>query len=152
MAPPRDHTGPQMDKYSLPEKKCFLLTTEISGGNQTLADHQLRVNDPPTWLNVKATIYHRLCICHCNLIHRPHLKLSDDSQISILQYIFKISVFHVQGSTEMLLKHLSIIGFGKYAQLLYKLSISFDYYTMFVGFQFLDQGLNPGPSSESAES
>ena len=33
MAPPRDHTGPQMDKYSLPEKKCFLLTTEISGGN-----------------------------------------------------------------------------------------------------------------------
>ena len=33
MAPPRHHTGPQMDKYSLSEKKCFLLTTEISGGN-----------------------------------------------------------------------------------------------------------------------
>ena len=54
--------------------------------------------------------------------------------MSILQHVFKISVFHVQGSTEMLLKHLSIIEFGKYAQLLYKLSISFDYYTMFVGF------------------
>ena len=53
--------------------------------------------------------------------------------MSILQHIFKISVFHVQGSTEMLSKHLSTFGFGKYAQLIYKLSISFDYYTMLVG-------------------
>ena len=66
-------------------------------------------------------------------MHRAHLKLSDDSQISILQYIFKISVFHVQDSTEMLSKHLSTFGFGKYAQLIYKLSISFDYYAMLVG-------------------
>jgi len=33
MAPPRDHTGPQMEKCSFPEKECFLLTTKISGGN-----------------------------------------------------------------------------------------------------------------------
>ena len=49
----------------------------------------------------------------------------------------------MQGSTEMLSKHLSAFGFGKYAQLTYKLSISFDYYTMLAGSQFLDQGLNP---------
>ena len=58
----------------------------------------------------------------------------------------------MQGSTEMLSKHLSSFEFGKYAQLIYKLSISFGYYTMLVGSYFFDLGLNPGPSSEIAES